>query len=61
MPITANIIHTAKQIVKATVLVTSTDSDCRDRDTMPASVDLRNAQQDNAQTAFSFATVPDVS
>ena len=38
MPITANIIQIAKQIVNATVLETSTDSDCCDRDTMPASV-----------------------
>jgi hypothetical protein len=38
MPMTANIIHTAKQMVNATVLITSTDSDCCDRETMSASV-----------------------
>jgi hypothetical protein len=54
MPITANIIQIAKQIVNATVLATSTDSDCPDRDAMPASVDL-----ENAQTARSFTTLPD--
>jgi hypothetical protein len=45
MPMTANIIHTAKQMVKATVLITSTDSDCCDRETMSASVGSSDVEQ----------------
>jgi hypothetical protein len=40
MAITANIMQMAKQIVNAAELVTSPDSDCRDRDTMPAPIRL---------------------